>query len=340
MRRFPVAWQLALGALLALGIAPAAFGLTIGSAVVVVNTVTGRIETAPAGIVLRAGIDVQANEGVQTAEASATRLVFQDNTQFEVGPLSQVTLDRFVFDPDPSKSQVVLSIAKGAARFVTGSLPKSDYELHTPAASIGIRGTILDIDVGPNGATTVYVEEGIALVSGGGQTVELHVGQSVFVLPGQIPGTPITGPNPRPNQLQLLLRQALQSPNGATELVRAILALHPAGGPALIDLVAITVEQDPSLAAVFVSIGQTASTAQQFALGAGLGQAVAYLTRNNDTAGAQTIVAAINSAPALIQTAFTNNGGTNRNLLPLPIPGTPPLVTNTCISPSQPGGRC
>jgi hypothetical protein len=341
VRRFLAAWQLVLSALLVLGIVSVAFGATIGAAVVVVNRVTGKIETAPAGISLRAGIDVQANESVETADASATRLVFQDNTQLEVGPLSQVTLDRFVFDPDPSKSQVALSIARGAARFVTGSLPKTDYAIHTPAASLGIRGTILDIDVAPNGATTVYVEQGIVLVTGGGQTIELHVGQSTLVLPGQVPSNAITGPNPRPNQLLFLLRQALQSPNGAAELVRSILALHPQGGPALIDLVAITVEQDPSLAAAFVSAGQSAPPGQQFAIGAALGQAAAYFARDNNSAALQMITAAMGSAPPLMQTAFANNGGTNKNLLPLPTPtGAPPVVTNTCISPSQPGGRC
>lgn len=339
MRRFPAAWQLALSALLALGIASAAFGAQIGSAVVVVNNVTGKVETAAAGMPLRVGIDVQANESVETAAASATRLIFQDNTQFEIGPLSQVTLDRFVFDPDPSKSQVALSIAKGAARFVTGSLPKSDYQLRTPAASIGIRGTILDIDVGTGGATTVYVELGIALVTGGGQTVELHAGQSTTVLPGNVPSNPLTGPNPRPNQLLLLLRQAVQSPAGAAALVRSILALHPQGGPALIDLIAITVEQDPYLAAAFVNFGQTASAAEQFAIGAGLGQAIAYFTGINNTAAVQTILTATASATPTMQTGLANIRGTNKDLLPLTVPGAPPVVTSGTISPSQPGGR-
>jgi hypothetical protein len=319
---------------------PAALGEGIGSAVVVVNKVTGRAQTAPAGIVFRVGIDVLANESVETGEASATRLVFQDNTQLEVGPVSQVTLDRFIFDPNPSKSQVALSIAKGAARFATGYLPKNDYEIHTPTATIGIRGTILNIDVALNGATTVHVEQGVAFVTGGGRTVELQMGQSTLVLPAGVPSSPITGPNPRPNQLQLLLRQATRSAIGATELVRSLLRLHPEGGFALIDLVAVTVERDPSLAAVFVSVGQTASPIQQLAIGAALGQATAYFGRNNDPTSAQMIVTAMASAPTLMQTAFANNGGTNRTVQPTTNTGAPPFTTNNCISPSQPGNRC
>ena len=57
------------------------------------------------------------NEVIDTADQSASRVVFQDKTELSVGPQSSVVLDRFVFDPDPSKSAVAISIAKGVARF-------------------------------------------------------------------------------------------------------------------------------------------------------------------------------------------------------------------------------
>src|SRR5271168_4634630 len=130
----------------------------IGATSIVVNTVTGTLaathETAP----LRAGIDVFQNETIDTADNSASRVIFQDQTQLSVGPQSSVVLDRFVFDPDPSKSAVAISVAKGVARFSTGVLPKSDYMLMTPSAQIGIRGTVLIITVSPAKATTVSVE--------------------------------------------------------------------------------------------------------------------------------------------------------------------------------------
>ncbi len=154
--------------------APGAYAAPIGSAVVVVNNVTGKVQQTEAGLPLHVGIDVQQNETVETADASATKLIFQDNAQFEIGPTSQVTLDRFIFDPDPSKSQVALSIAKGAARFATGILPKADYEIRTPAATIGIRGTIFVVDVSANGVTAISVESGTVLVTGAGVTVEVQ----------------------------------------------------------------------------------------------------------------------------------------------------------------------
>src|SRR5580698_3374172 len=82
----------------------------IGAASIVVNSVTGTLasthETAP----LRAGIDVFQNETIDNADGSASRVIFQDQTQLSVGPQSSVVLDRFVFDPDPSKSAVAISV--------------------------------------------------------------------------------------------------------------------------------------------------------------------------------------------------------------------------------------
>jgi hypothetical protein len=207
-----IAWRLVLAAVVAFSVLPAALA-AIGSAVIVVNNVTGKTKQTEAGVALHVGIDVQQNETVETGTSSASKLVFQDNTQFEIGPLSQVVLDRFVFDPDPSKSKVALSLAKGAARFATGFLPKSDYEIRTPAATIGIRGTIFDVKVSANGTTTIFVETGTVLVTGGGVTVEVHAGESTIVLVGGVPGVPTTGTQLKEaEEIFYLLKQATVLP--------------------------------------------------------------------------------------------------------------------------------
>ena len=168
----------------------------IGATSVVVNTVTGTSATTHETAPLRAGIDVFQNETIDTADNSASRVIFQDQTQLSVGPQSSVVLDRFVFDPDPSKSAVAVSIAKGVARFSTGLLPKQDYALSTPSAQIGIRGTVLTITVSAAKATTVSVEEGTALVTAHGVTVTVNAGYSTLVLFGQAPTTPVPSPPP------------------------------------------------------------------------------------------------------------------------------------------------
>src|SRR5215472_14563543 len=76
----------------------------IGATSIVVNDVTGTLATTRETAPLRAGIDVFQNETIDTGADSASRVVFQDKTELSVGPSSSVVLDRFVFDPDPSKS--------------------------------------------------------------------------------------------------------------------------------------------------------------------------------------------------------------------------------------------
>jgi hypothetical protein len=181
----------------------------IGAAVVVVNHVTGALEPQNAPVIWHAGIDVFQNEVVRSADDSAARIVFQDKTTLEIAPKSEIVLDKFVFDPDPSLSKVTVSIVSGVARFTTGNLPKDDYAILTPQASLAVRGTVLDIDVDVGGGTFAYCEEGTCIFKAGGQTVTLHAGQSSFAQAGGTPSPPGNTPFPTGlmNQMFALLQQ-------------------------------------------------------------------------------------------------------------------------------------
>ena len=119
--------------------------VTVGNAKVVVRTVTGAYEGEMRQLKLLD--DVYHNELIETEAESATQLVFLDDTSITLGPDSKIVLDRFVYDPDPSKASFVMTATEGVFRFATGKLPKSVYRINTPAATIGIRGTLLEIAV-------------------------------------------------------------------------------------------------------------------------------------------------------------------------------------------------
>src|SRR5678815_5625227 len=55
---------------------------------------------AEAQRVLRIGIDVQANEVITTNANDRAHLVFLDGTSVTVGPNAQLTIDKFVYDPN------------------------------------------------------------------------------------------------------------------------------------------------------------------------------------------------------------------------------------------------
>ena len=133
----------------------------IGSTVLAKNDVTRELSGASAP--LTAGDNVFRNEIVKTGIDSAAKLVFLDSTNLGVGPTSRVTLDQFVYVGETNGQKMSVNLARGVFRFTTGKLDKSAYIIATPSAAIGVRGTVLDIDV--RGAQSrVTLVEGQALV--------------------------------------------------------------------------------------------------------------------------------------------------------------------------------
>jgi hypothetical protein len=72
-------------------------------------------------------------------------------------------LDNFVYSGPKRPGTIALNIGKGTLRFVTGDASKRAYTIYTPTAAIGVRGTILRIEVSPT-ETKVINEEGTAIV--------------------------------------------------------------------------------------------------------------------------------------------------------------------------------
>ena len=157
--------------------------ITVGNTRVIVRTVIGTFEGDLR--VLELEDDVYHNELIETEEESATKLVFLDDTALTLGPDSTVVLDSFVYDPDPSQAAFVMTATKGIFRFASGRLPKNAYRLHTPAATIGIRGTVLAFSIDPaegddgEAVVTIALEEGEATIADcRGESLVLKAGQS------------------------------------------------------------------------------------------------------------------------------------------------------------------
>jgi hypothetical protein len=124
----------------------------IGSAASVRNQVEGIRGGQPRS--LSSGSAVYSQELIRSGEASVAELVFVDQTKLSVGPKSEVRLDKFVYDPNKGVGKVVVEASRGAYRFVTGVQDHRNYEIKTPYASIGVRGTVFEMnleDVKPRG---------------------------------------------------------------------------------------------------------------------------------------------------------------------------------------------
>lgn len=155
----------------------------IGVAAIVQNDVT-RGQATP----INAGENVVRNETVRTGQASSAKLVFLDDTNLAVGPTTTVKLDRFVFAGDSDYKKATFEVARGALRFVTGNSDKRAYEINTPVATIGVRGTIFDV-LSQAGFSIVTLHDGLAIVCirGSSRCITMtEPGQSVIVRTGSI----------------------------------------------------------------------------------------------------------------------------------------------------------
>jgi hypothetical protein len=150
-----------LGAIAVLAAGPLSAQTRVGEAAVVKNEVLRVQGSATSRI--NVGDGLLRDEIVRTGLDSAARLVMSDSTNLSLGPNASLKLDRTVFDDETHYRDVAVRLTSGAFRFVTGNSEKAAYKITTPLATIGVRGTTLDI-LSQRGQTIVNLQEGQASV--------------------------------------------------------------------------------------------------------------------------------------------------------------------------------
>jgi len=103
--------------------------------------------------------DIESYDNVQTSNGRLG-ITFLDDSQVRLTEHSELIIDEFIYDPDPSKSKMALQFASGTARFITGKLATIDKEniiINTPSATIGIRGTDFTVTVDELGRSLVIL---------------------------------------------------------------------------------------------------------------------------------------------------------------------------------------
>lgn len=133
----------ALGLFVLAGALPArADESTIGKATAVVPAATYARGTEVADL----SIDdpVVQDDLVKTSEKGSTQIKFVDGTVLTVGPGSEVKLDKAIFDGGNAKN-VTVEVVRGAMRFASGHSDHSAYHIQTKVATIGVRGTVIDV---------------------------------------------------------------------------------------------------------------------------------------------------------------------------------------------------
>ena len=120
----------------------AAQGASIGG--IVESTGVGSLERETSDVVTASvGEEIQLNDTAQTAKGRML-IKFLDEAELSLIEHTKVYIDKVYYDPDPSKSKMVMKMALGTARFASGRLGmvnKSNIDISTPTATIAVRGT-------------------------------------------------------------------------------------------------------------------------------------------------------------------------------------------------------
>jgi len=113
--------------------------------------------------------NIQQNDEAITTNGRMA-ITFLDDSKVKLTEHSQLTIDEYVFDPNPSKSKMAITFGLGTARFITGSLNKIDknnIDLKTPTANIAIRGTDFTVTVDETGRSLLILLPDINGLSSG-----------------------------------------------------------------------------------------------------------------------------------------------------------------------------
>ena len=130
----------------------------IGSAVQVVNEVRAEFERGRRD--LTSGDEVHQDELIEVGPRSIGELEFADETKLALGPGSRLLLDKFVYNGQSTKGDIIVNLVKGTFRFITGLATKTSYRIRTPGAAITVRGTIFDVFVADDDTVWLLLLEG------------------------------------------------------------------------------------------------------------------------------------------------------------------------------------
>jgi hypothetical protein len=165
------------------------------------------------------GGSVYNGETLETSGDAKAVIAFRDDSRMTLGPSTRFRVDSFSYDErNPSQGRFLVSLLRGSLRAFTGLIGKANtrnVSFNTPTATLGIRGTGLDMDCASDTSCSFFTWLGSIEVTPNGQTAlqVLLAGQGLFVSPTEI--RPISAPTlqnlPRPDSVPVDVHQLFSS---------------------------------------------------------------------------------------------------------------------------------
>jgi hypothetical protein len=130
----------------------------IGTVAVVVGTL--QVQRASAWQNGSVGAPIFIGDRLRTGASDSAKIVFRDDSVLDVAPNTELTLDKQAFDPGARRFEALLRLVKGKVRAWVSDYyrqPRARYEIETPTAIAGVRGTEFIIVYDPNAEVTEVI---------------------------------------------------------------------------------------------------------------------------------------------------------------------------------------
>lgn len=118
--------------------------ISVGRVAIQQGTTTALRENGDS-INLSIGNPIYEKDTLLTGSDGKLQIFFIDKSILTIGPSSRIVIDKFVFDPQKSFGQFLLTSTKGTFRMITGAISHrfpDKVKIQTPVATIGIRGCL------------------------------------------------------------------------------------------------------------------------------------------------------------------------------------------------------
>lgn len=151
--------------------------------VAAVDSVAGMVWIQPRGqhdfLPLADRPRVGAGDTIRTDARSSVNLQYVDGTRVRVGPNARLTVlkDQINSATKAETTMLKLDVGRVWIRILKVLSQKSKFDVLTPTATAGVRGTIFSVEVTPEGKTVVSVKEGEVAVKSGQAEQEVARGQ-------------------------------------------------------------------------------------------------------------------------------------------------------------------
>lgn len=100
------------------------------------------------------GLGLKQGDQLETGADGSLGVTFRDDTLIAIGPDTQVSVDRYAFEPKDNQLGFLARVRKGTLTYVSGNIAKLAPEqvaVETPSGTIGVRGTRFAVKVTGDG---------------------------------------------------------------------------------------------------------------------------------------------------------------------------------------------